>query len=137
MLSDLFSHPRRFAAKVGVIGAGLYAGSNKIVAVKLIWAHRSEHDFGARAHGFEISKIIRIGDHKRRIGRCTDFIANGFELFLRAPGHCPFGPIIAPAVMLVEIFCDEASGVAGCAVDDDIKFGVAHVTCLLETYRTT
>ena len=127
MLGDLGGHPCRLAAQVGIVGAGLDAGGDQLVAIKLVRADRGENDLGARTHGFKVGIVIGIGDHQRRGGRRTDQIAHFLELGEAAACHRPLRRVGAAGIVVREIFGDEAAGVAGGAIDDDVEFaGCGH-----------
>src|SRR3990167_8848171 len=54
------------------------------------------------------------------LGR-TDQRANLGQLVGAAPRHRPFWRIGAASIMGCQIFCHEAAGKAGCAIDDDVE----------------
>ena len=130
MQVDLFAHPARLAAQVGVVRPALYAGSDQCVAIELVGPDRAEDDLGSRAHGVEAGGIVSVGHDQRRARRCADFVADHFELVHAAPCHRPFRGIGGIAIFAHEMLGDETPGVPGGAIDDDVEFGVGHVSLL-------
>lgn len=119
MRVDHLAHPRRFAAQVDIVGAGLRTGGDELRAVQLIGADRRDDDAGARAHEFQARGVVGIGDHEGRFGGQAHLIADFGELRQAAAAHRP-----ARDAARGQIFRDKPAGKAACAIDDDVKLCV-------------
>ena len=128
MERDLFVHPCRFAAQIGIIGARPDAGRDEGIAIELVGADRGEDDARTLAHRVERGGVIGIGDDQRGGRRRADLVAHPLELARIAARHRPFRRIGRAAIFADEMFGDEATRVTGRPIDHDIEFacGFAH-----------
>ena len=123
------AHPCRLTAQVDVVGAGFRADTYQVRAIQLVGANGGQHHAGALCHRAQAVGVAGVSNHQRGVGRGIDLIANGFQFALAAARHGPAQAAVV-GVLLAQVFCNQTAGVAGGAVDDDVKlWRTAHAGC--------
>ena len=120
---DHLLHPGRFAAQVDVVCAGCGAGGDQVTAIELVGPDCSQHNLCPFRHGLYRRGVVGVGNNQWQFGRKAQFLAHGFQFFQAASGNRP-RHLTANTVLFVEVFCDQLSGVPGCAVDYDSQFPI-------------
>ena len=122
MLVDHLPHPDRLAAEIEIIGAGGRAGRDQFVAVELVGSDRGDDAIWSAA-------TIAFSDAASPASATISGVSAGAPIASRTDSSLSrLRPAIAHfelRVVLVlrgEIFGDELTGEAGCAIDDDVEF---------------
>ncbi len=123
MAIDHLAHPVGLTTEIDVIGAGLGAGSDQLIAVELVRPDSGQDDAGARYEPTHGIQVCGVGGDDRQRFRQAGAGDDGGNLVGIAPGQGPAQFAIG-AVALSQVLGDQLAGEAAGAINNKVKLSV-------------